>query len=758
MHGKFSLEGKDYKDFPRIVVSCLGYEPDTIATDTLGYVVFLRRSGSELSEIAFTPDYAKIHRVLDQAVAHKLQNNPDRLDWYQCKVYYKMIVDAGRTDSLKNEQKAEDKKLREFLSNQHLMLSETYSRRTWRKPGQLQEDVLLNKFSGFNKTMFTSLVTDVLPFHAYADYLTINGKDYHNPVSKASGKYYKFNLKDELISGADTTWILSFFPLGHRANEMKGSVYIHSGSFAITNFVGDATDTLLHLTARMEQQYAETGGKAGPTVWFPKHLNYLIHWQQDVNGKKLQLDMKGSTDIDSVNFHEDEAFKFDKGHTMRIAATAAYADDSALRLIRPAPLDAKERRSYQIIDSVGKKAELDKKMSFFAHSADWKFPVFCFDLDARKLIAYNDKEGLRLGAGIQTNDRVSKWFSVGGYGGYGFMDNQTKFGVFGELYFDRYKEFSLHGEYSDDVADPGRVQLFDDIDKNYLNSYLLWRTDRKRSYLVSLHKKTGFWSWQLSASRDFLQPQYNYQFVSGGHAYAAYNDKQADLRVRYAFGETTAPFFNTYYSLGTKYPVCYLKVTCGVLDSGSLHTPYTQLTGAVVWNKHLNRIGYEHIRVEGGVSLCDGPLPLSKIFAANGYNYVMTGANPSIYTLGGMMTMTPYQGYSDRFVNLIFRHDLDWKLFSLESARTVYSSRPRPCLQYNLLLGGLAHRDAHQGIEFLVPDAPYQEIGMLLKDLLRIRYAGLYYLTFDYGCFLHATAHPDAGKDTRMVFGVGLDL
>lgn len=758
LHGRFELDGPVKEANGLIEISCLGYEPVKVPANGLAEIIFLRPAGNIINEVTFKPDYEKVRRILGNAIVHKSANNPDKLEWYQCKVYYKMIVDAGRTDTTTTIHKPEENRLSDFLKNQHLMLSETYSRRTWKRPGQLQEDVLLNKLSGFKMNMFTSLVTDVLPFHAYSDYLTINGRDYHNPVSRGYEKYYSFNLKDEVVHGADTTWVLSFFPLGHMANELKGRVYINSGEFAISSFVADATDTLLRLTACMEQQYSKVRKSNGELVWFPQHLNYVIHWHQEKNGKSLLFDMKGTTDIDSVNLKQDPDFQFDKGHTLRIAASAAFSDDAALQKIRASPLDEKEKRSYNVIDSIGEEAKLDKKISFFSRSMDWKVPVNVFDVDLRQLFAYNEKEGVRAGMGLQTNDKISKRFSVGGYGAYGFGDKVWKYGMFGEMYFNRYREFLLHAGYSDDIYDPGRIHLFADIDKNYLNSYLLWRVDRSRSYTLSLHKKMGYLNCQISASRDFLQPQYACGFESGGNTYHSFNDKQAVLRFRYAYGETTAPFFQSYYSLSSSYPVCYAKLTYGILDSGKLKLPYAQVVSALVWNKHINRLGYEHIRIMAGASLSNSPLPLSRLFAANGYNYVTSGADPSVYTLGGMMTLSPYQCYSERFLNIIYRHDFDWKLYALESADFVWSSVPHICLQYDLLWGGLSHPEAQQGVDFIIPYNAYQEIGLLLKSLLRMRFANLYYITFDYGCFYHPSNKSDPRHDTRMVFGAGIDL
>ena len=40
----------------------------------------------------------------------------------------------------------------------------------------------------------------------------------------------------------------------------------------------------------------------------------------------------------------------------------------------------------------------------------------------------NGYEGVRLGGGLRTNAKLSRFFSVGGYGAYGFKDRMAKYG------------------------------------------------------------------------------------------------------------------------------------------------------------------------------------------------------------------------------------------------------------------------------------------------------------------------------------------
>ena len=772
MDGKFTLpEGK----WPWIEISCLGYKPKKLALPAKNLDIYLQPSDNTLNEVSVKPPYEKIRRILNSAVANKNVNNPDKYDWYKCHVYYKMIVDMDTpmAKTIKNkkpptltrkekENRVEDslrrKRFRDFITNDHLLMSETYSIRTWEKPQKLQEEVLASRFSGFKKSMFTSLVTDVLPFHAYTDYFTLNGKDYHNPVSKGYNEYYRFNLEDEIVQGEDTVWILSFKPKGHNANELKGTVYINSSGYAISQIIAMGFDTILKMNVRIEQQYEQLPVTATEKRWFPKHLNYIIDLTQENNKSKVSYHMKGYSRIDSVTWDKDENFRFDKTHTIKLETHADELSDIAWRALRPEPLDKKEQTTYEVVDSLGEKIHLDRKMNYLSKLPEAKVPIGILDLDLKRLFNWNKYEGYRLGVGAQTNEHLIKWLSVGGWAGYGFNDEHWKYGGFAEFYADRNHEFVFRAGYTDDINDPGRIHINNDVDKNYLNAYILQRVDETKTTALSVKKKLGYWTMELAGRQQQINPKYQYALAYDGANYKNFTANEASLSFRYAYAERTAPYFGYYYSIGSKYPIWYGKITSGSISGGAgMQLPYTQAVTAVLWHKHINRIGFEHFLLEGGKSWSNSALPLSKLFAGNGYNYD-TNSITSFYTFGGLLTMLPYQYYTDQFASFTYRHDFDWKLYKFQIPGTQYSSAPNICLQYNVLYGTLSHPEAQQYVNFSVPSTGYHEAGVLLNNLVRVVYFNVYYLTLNVGYFYHFTQVANISDNSRVVVGVGFEM
>ncbi len=753
LNGQFEFQY--LSDIEYIEVFYPGYESVKayISPDNTGLIrIKLKTKESELDEVVITPPYDKIRRLLNSAISNREKNNPDKYDWYRCKVYYKMLadVDYNIADSIaQKDTSGEIKELKQFFEDQHLMMSETYSIRSWKRPQKLQEEVLGTRVSGFKKALFTGMVTDILPFHSYNDYITLNGKDYHNPVSKGSFGYYDFNLNEELLQGRDTLWILSFKPKNEQSG-LAGTVYINSDQYAIAYFVANAFDKTLSREIRLEQQYHKTGGK-----WFPQELNYIMKYKLGDAKDPYDVLMKGYSRIDSVSYEEEPRFKFDKAHSTRLIGDADVLSDEAWQALRPEGLNTKEQQTYVVMDSLMEKAGLDNIVSYLEKLPEGKVPISVFDLDLARLYSANRYEGSRWGLGLQTNEKIIKWLSVGGWFGYGSKDREWKYGGFMELYADKEHEFVFRFGYDNDLRDPGRVTLHREIDKNYLRRYLMNRVDNIEAYYGSVRKRMGYWNVSLSGRKEYITPQYAYNFFYEGNNHSQFEATEVSVDWRYAFAERRAPMFGRYYGTGTKYPIWYGKVTSGILESGSKETQYIQALTALQWHKHINRIGNEHFLVMAGKTWSDNPLPLSKSFAGQGLRYDKAY---SYYAFGGMLTMYPYEYYSEEFVSLIFRHDFDWRLYTLSGKKSAISSAPYISLGHNMLYGRMKDRSVHRNVAFSVPDVGYHETGMTLNSILRLKYFNVYHFTLNVGYYYHWTPSFDLKKNGRYLFGLGVDL
>lgn len=747
------LEGNFKGEIPESVsfltISYLGFKTKTVSLspgNNRNLLIRLEEREHNLQEVVIAPPYDKIRAIIRRAVANRALHKPDRYDWYQCNLYHKMVADIYAPDSvLKDTASAA---LAGYLSDKHILVSETYSRRSYERPNQLQDEVLATRVSGWKKAPFVSLVTDILPFDAYSDFFKLNGRDYPNPVSNGWSRDYEFDLVDEVLKGADTLYILAFRPRkGKEQDALKGQVYIHSRAYAIAYFTGVAKDETLDRKLRIEQQYQYKEGR-----WFPEQLNYEIDWGKFSKNKKGQIGLilKGTSRIDSLQWTRPARFRFDKARTVKLLPGADEATELRWQSIRPDTLSHKEQETYRFVDSIFKKAGIEKLTNLMDKLSEAKVPLGPVDLDLQRLYAFNGFERSRLGLGLQTNERLVSWMSLGGWAGYGTGDKQWKYGGFAELYLDAYKDKTIRFGYSNDLLDPGRIRINKDIDRNYLQQWAMSRADKVEDYYLSGTARMGYWTATLEGHYQKIDPQYDYRFYNNNEYLSAFRAREASLNLRYAYAERRVPVFRHYVNSGTRYPVVYLKLTAGnIYQDNRYSNNYLQALAAVTWTRHWAGIGNESFLLMAGATRQEQPLPLSKLLAGRGFR----NKDLPIYSFGSFITMYPYEVYTDRFFSANWKHDFNWRLYNLENV-----SKPYLSIAHNFMIGSLANREVHLGPEFSVPTRGYHETGILLNDLVKINYVNIAHLNLQAGFFYHWDGDIDLKKNGKFVLGLSMDL
>ena len=757
--------------FPRrsgishITVSYVGYTSRNIPLDLLknNDTIFMVSAASTLQEVTVLPQNEKIRHIINTAIRNKPLHNPELYDDYQCYIYYKMYADIlvsgsikydslipanapampGMGNTMNKKMSAPDSNsIRNFLLNNHLIFSETYSKRSYLRPMQLQEDVLASRFSGLKKTYFTFLVTDVLPFHVYGDYITLNGVDYINPVARGWQQRYQFHLVDEVSSGSDTIFILTFRPKKNTSfNSLKGSVYINSDGYAISNFISSTGDSTDDREARIEQIYSRVDGR-----WFPEELNYNLILKK-YPSPKTGLKLNGHSVISNVTFNNKE-MKFNKARPVRLGDSVDLHSEKDWEQIRPDTITQKEINTYRVVDSLSEKIKLENKVSAIGKIAVGKLGIGIFDFDINRLFVYNQYEGTRAGIGLSTNEKVSKYFSVGGWAGYGFKDYRWKYGASATVYPGGDKDNWLKFSYQDNYQSAGDIHIHDDIDNLGFRNWLLAEVDRKKEYAFTAHTQRGYWEIELDGKQQNMQSLYDNNFEMAGKNLTSYNVKEGGIAVKYAYGERRIPVFGYYIPYETKYPVAYLRIDAGNISADSYSANYIRSLAAITWTKHFNRWGNDKFQLEAGAiySFNNQPLSRSFLLAGKGFNNNIF----NYYAWGGFQTMHPYDYFSDRYASLFYRHDFDKFLWQLKF------SKPFISIAHNMMFGGLTNENVSANAGIASPVNGYQESGLLLNQLLALNYVHLANIYFNTGVFYHWASSNNWQKNALWVAGVSV--
>ncbi len=728
INGRFTIAVPESVN--KLVFSYSGYQPKQIAVTDLqpGDTVFLSPKAADLAEVIIQPANDKIRRIVNNAVENKRKHNPELYDFYQCNIYYKMHTDLS---GMRNDSSGF------FSPDKYLLFSETYSRRLYKRPQQLQETILASRFSGLKKTYFTNMITDVLPFHVYGNFINLAEKDYINPIAAGWQQRYRFRLEEELTVDDDTVYVFSFSPKAS-FNALQGIVYINTNGYAISHIIAKTANDTADRQIRFEQIYSFTKGR-----WFPKELNYDFNMRHMLDSG-LVIKLNGHSVIDSVSFDPLPRRAFDKAHPIKLGDSMDVQSENDWAALRKDSLTVKEKRTYQYVDSFVVAHKLERLMPMFARLSLGRFPIGKLDVDVTKLLVSNDYEGTRWGLGLYTNDKISRYYSAGGWAGYGVRDKKWKYGASLTIYPDGKKENWLQFSYQKNYNNPGEVILHEEL-QNRFGNWLLSRVDLAREYAATANLRFGYWELRPAVKLGKQQPLYPNSFTVNGAFIPSFTTKEASLNLRYAYGEKRYPVFDYYETVGTRYPIAYLRVGKGSITATSYGANYIRVLAAVTFKHHTNRWGRDNFRIDGGFITTTNhqPLPSSFLLAANGFHTNKI----SFYVPGGFLTMRPYDFFSDRYASFYYIHDFD-KFFWDKKW-----SKPYLGIAHNLVYGGLQNRNQTANATIRSLANGYHESGILVNQLLRInvRIGDLY---LNGGVFYHWNKEADWQHNTTWVVGV----
>ncbi|HET9430678.1 MAG TPA: DUF5686 family protein, partial [Chitinophagaceae bacterium] len=543
--GQFSITIAEKSS--RLFISNVGYSgrqaviSDWEQNDT----IFLSPLIKSLAEVIIRPDYEKIKRIINTCIRNKPLHNPERYETYECTIYYKMksdlLPDAATRASLDTGRPKNGRGLDFFLDSSHLLFSEVLSRRFYKRPAHLNEVVIASRFSGLKKTYFSSLVTDVLPFHVYDDYILLGDKDYASPIAKGWEQRYQFRLVDEIKAGSDTIFIMAFRPkTKSKFNGLEGVVYIHSHKYAISHFIGSSTDATGERESKIEQVYTIENGR-----WFPKELNYdLVFHKYPFPG--IGFSVNGHSVISGLSFPPEELLKIDKTYSVRLGDSVDLYTNRDWERFRTDSITARETMTYHIMDSIFQKVKAEKIIAAAGKLVIGRLPLGKFELDITRLMARNKYEGTRVGFGVYTGDKISGFFSTGGWLGYGTKDQVMKYGLSATFFPGGKKDNWVEVRYQKEYQSPGNYRIHPDLDRTGFRNWILSLADEVRGPSLNVHLHKGYWQLDFSGAKQEIFTRYDNGFRYRGMALRAFDHLETGVGVRFAFGEKRIPAFGYY--------------------------------------------------------------------------------------------------------------------------------------------------------------------------------------------------------------------
>ncbi len=558
-----------------LTVQVIGYQKKQVKINEISNlsaaVITLRSAEVKLDEIVVTPNENPANELIRQLIRNKKKLDPRNLPFYSCETYgktYFTISDNKGNEYYYKEDTAKFSKEKKLLEKQYLFFIESASEKKYIYKNIQQEKIIASRVSGFKSAPFASLASQLQSFTFFDDNIDVLDINYVNPLLKGTFKRYNFNITDTIIESSDTTILIAFEPKKNtNFKALKGILYMNKNDIAIANVLAEPVSVDGKNAVKIQQKYIRLDNKH----WFPTQLvteilfNTVNASSSNDNGPNRIMKCVSKLYVSNVNL--DSTIQI-KQKNIEVVNAKGYENKDELfwEKKRLDSLTNKERNTYHSVDSIGKAEKFEAKLKLAKILSSGQIPLGFISFNLKRLMRVNDYEGFRLGGGLVTNDKLSKWFSVGGYGAYGFTDKAWKYGGDLQINLTESKDVNLKTELARDVFETANTSFYGEK-----NSFI--STQNIRTYLVGMMDKVSFIkaSFQFPVQRFIKASVYTKVTErispSGyGNLQAFYNDhhfqyttNEAGIQLKiWPFEKFTESFLGL-ISLGSKAPCVYIN-------------------------------------------------------------------------------------------------------------------------------------------------------------------------------------------------------
>lgn len=757
--GNFSLKCTSLP--VNIQVSFVGYENKiiTLNTSSDNLIIHIKPKTIALPELTIKATENPVHRIVRKVIENRERNNPEQLSSFRYVSYNKLIFTIDKksvfyqrdtirikspqanrweryipnNDSVYKESNL-SYRVDSFFNKHYLFLSESITRRVFKYPDNNKEWVLATRTSGIQQPYFMIMATQFQSFSFYNDFVNVFDKKYLNPLSKqAIGRYF-YEIKDTVFSEeGDSVFVVFFRPLKNTLFDgLKGIMQINAKYYAIQTIHAEPAKQQSSMMVSIQQLYRQVDNHQ----WFPYQLNTEIKMSgfqiQDKNDtlllddtlalvirKTIPLVGIGKSYIDSIEINPTINKKIFDNVQVELNKNAHKTSDSIWMKYRAESFEEKEKNTYRFIDSIGKEVNLDNKIRFLEVMLNGYIPISFINLSVKNLFAFNRFEGFRINADLITNEKLSKYWAIGGYVGYGFQDKTLKNG--GVIQFSpcTLTDTKLRFEYKNDVREAGEISFIDNktlLGGDAYRRLYIWNMDYVRQYSASLtFRFMSYFKNTLQYNRNHFTLNKTNRWVLNETTFNTLEFEEYTFSTKFLYKEQFFQTFNSRYSLGSKYPSFWFNIHYGSFfkTSQQYFKIESKIYVPIAWGIN----GKTTLTAMGGYT--PNRLPVSLLYG--GYSSYNKGLPISAeYTFA---TMRMGEFYFDRFVFGFLKHDFGNILFHIGKFN------PGLSIHQNVACGNLSPINAHEGIK--TARNIYLESGLevynLFKQSINSFGVGIYY-------------------------------
>jgi len=403
---------------------------------------------------------------------------------------------------------------------------------------------------------------------------------------------------------------------------------------------------------------------------------------------------------------------------VEVDKSAGARTDEFWNQYRTDTLSSKDRKTYKVLDSIGKSANLDKYAKSLQTILTGRWPWGPIDIDISKFINYNTYEGLILGLGIHTNDKLARWFRIGGFYQYAFAISTSVYGGDGTFYINKRHDISLTGDYYYNLVPSGLVSFPLDNESilggNFGPLFAL-KLDRTQHFGMNFGFRAFKWFlFNLGLSNDFkTSTTWDYAVIQGNSVTLGdqFTFTEVKAGFKWAYKEQYIQTIDNRINLGTKYPLVWIEYTRGIKGFINGQYDYNKIDLKVKKTFNIKFLGKLTFQLSGGY--VDQPIPACNLYYGNATYRVF-----SLYAPNTFGTMRMNEFLSNTYANLFIYHDFGHLL--LKGRKWFH---PEFAIAQNIGFGWLDNKD-HYAFQTPPPremNLGYYESGLLINNIVNLK-------------------------------------
>ncbi|MEM9327202.1 MAG: DUF5686 family protein, partial [Bacteroidota bacterium] len=729
--GNFSIES--YQSVDSVEIRYIGYvtKVKPITQGSTQVVNFqLDENLTPLAEVVVYAGENPAWPIMRQVVENKKGNDKRALEAYEYESYTKIEVDI---DNISEKFKGRKlvKKITTVLDSIEqiagedgqpvlpIFISEALSRYYYRSdPTYRRENILKTKIRGVGLTdgSTTSQIigSTLQEYNFYQNWLNIVNKEFISPIANGWKGAYHYSLEDSLYIGDDYCYRIEFEPKRAQDLAFTGMMWITKEDYALKRI--DATvpkAANLNFIEKIKIQQDLTRTSAGP--WMPEKSRVVVDVSQ-LSSNTAGLLAKFYVSAKDIKVNEPHALAFYQ-NPVTMEEDVRMHDDDFWEEHRHDTLSATEQNVYRMIDTLRRipTIKLATDVAKFAASGYIRLNNY-FDLGPYPtFVGLNDVEGLRLGIAARTRMGLSRHFTLGGYYGYGFGDERSKYQAYLELILSRKRWTTLRFERQEEIEQiwllnrnvSGNSFFYTFSRFGTLNQPFLYQKNRitfKRQVLRGVQQT-------LEVKQQSFNPLFDFQYrpeegdpLSGNSNFSI---SEVTISTRWGKDEVFLVDDNQRVSLGTvRWPAVTFTYTYGPKGVLGSDFEYHRLGLSIEKRQKMAGLGVSRLRLNAGMVIGDLPYPLL---------FNTLGNETPFYVSFAYNLLDFFEFSTDRYVEFRLRHSFEGLI--LNKVPLIRKLKWRLVANANILYGSMSEENRNRAFvtneDGSIDNQPFYTLGNL---------------------------------------------